>query len=111
MRTLLSTTVLCAASRRRRSPAPAPVRRRPQYRESARQNAKIRGPCTIGGDVKQALGGVFVDLRLIATSPAHLKPTDAEWLVPMAGVSAGLVRHRPYGRTRDRTDQAIAIRR
>lgn len=45
---------------------------------------------TVGGDVKQALGGVFVDLRLIATSPAHLRAADAEYLVPLAGVAAGL---------------------
>jgi membrane-associated phospholipid phosphatase len=41
-------------------------------------------------DIKDTLGGVFVDQKLIWTSPFRLQAKDMAWLVPDAGIAAGL---------------------
>src|SRR5438067_326936 len=47
-------------------------------------------PHTVKRDIKDTLGGLFVDQKLIWTSPFRLQPKDMAWLVPDTGIAAGL---------------------
>ncbi len=46
---------------------------------------------TIGGDFKRGIKGVIADQKMIYTSPFHAKLSDLAWLVPDAGITAGLL--------------------
>ncbi len=45
---------------------------------------------SVADDAKNVFGGFISDQKRIWTSPAHLKISDAEWLVPTAGIATGL---------------------
>jgi membrane-associated phospholipid phosphatase len=45
----------------------------------------------IGSDLKTVIHNIGSDEVRIWTAPAHLKWRDAEWLAPLAGVTAGLI--------------------
>jgi hypothetical protein len=45
---------------------------------------------SLADDAKRGLQGFLRDQKNIWTSPAHLKISDAEWLVPTAGIATGL---------------------
>ena len=45
---------------------------------------------SVADDPKKTFDGFVADQKRIWTAPAHLKISDAEWLVPIAGIATGL---------------------
>ena len=54
------------------------------------QLIKPSAHASLGDDAKRGFEGFVADQKRIWTSPAHLKISDAEWLVPTAGIATGL---------------------
>ncbi|MEO8724557.1 MAG: capsule assembly Wzi family protein [Acidobacteriaceae bacterium] len=46
---------------------------------------------SIGGDFKRTIKGILADQKMIWLSPFHVTASDAAWLVPDAGITAGLL--------------------
>src|SRR5258708_39490304 len=69
--------------------APVPVKESPSSKTDAPPDADAVSKAS--GGTRAGLVGRFVrDQREIWTSPAKLRFSDTEWLVPLSGISAGL---------------------
>ena len=69
----------------------------PEAYSQNRQNPPAKSPlskpnahASVAGDAKRGFQGFLSDQKRIWTCPAHLKISDAEWLVPAGGISTGL---------------------
>ena len=62
----------------------------PQASSDSKQISKSDHHPSVGDDAKRGFQGFIDDQKRIWTSPARLKISDAEWLVPSAGIATGL---------------------
>src|SRR5438874_1032513 len=58
--------------------------------ENANQSGKSAAEHSFVADLKNTGRNFLFDQKFIWTSPARLKLSDAEWLVPAAGIATGL---------------------
>src|SRR5579885_2922545 len=59
---------------------------------STSEAAGVRTPLARPRSWKSLAGDFLTDQKDIWASPKRIRPTDAEWLIPFAGVTAGLIR-------------------
>src|SRR5579871_3132577 len=59
---------------------------------STSEAAGVRTPLARPRSWKSLAGDFLTGQKDIWTSPKRIRPTDAEWLIPFAGVTAGLIR-------------------